>query len=98
MPQSRPAGPSPWLARLVWPGTAFLVLIAVVMVTRRTLSLTGVLASRTALSSAGDVDAGFTHHPVLMFVHMLPGLAFMLLGPLQFLPRLRSRRPALHRL
>jgi uncharacterized membrane protein len=83
------------LVPLVWAGTAFLVLIAVVMVTRRTLSLSGLLASRTAMST--DVDAGFSAHPVLTFVHMLPGLAFMVLGPLQFVPSLRARRPALHR-
>jgi len=50
------------------------------------------------MSSAADVDAGFSAHPLLTFAHMRPGLAFMLLGPLQFVPSVRARRPALHRL
>src|SRR5689334_14523150 len=93
-----PTRASPALTRIIWAGTAFLVLIAVAMVTRRALSLSGVLVTRSAMSSAADVDAGFSAHPLLTFAHMLPGLAFMLLGPLQFVPSLRARRPALHRL
>ena len=98
MPTRLPTRASPAFTRIIWAGTALLVVIAVAMVTRRALSLSGVLATRTAMSSAADVDAGFSAHPLLTFAHMLPGLAFMLLGPLQFVPSVRARRPALHRL
>ena len=43
------------------------------------------------------MDAGFARHPVLTMVHMVPGLLFVLLGPLQFVRTLRTRRPRLHR-
>ena len=43
------------------------------------------------------MDAGFARHPLLTMVHIIPGLLFMLLGPLQFVSSLRSRRPELHR-
>jgi len=78
-------------------GTGLLVLIAIVIVTRRTLVLSGVVATRTALSATVDPDVAFSKHAILTVVHMWPGLAFMLLGPLQFAAKLRARRPALHR-
>ena len=43
------------------------------------------------------MDAGFARHPLLTMVHIIPGLLFVVLGPLQFVRRLRSRRPGLHR-
>lgn len=43
------------------------------------------------------MDAGFARHRLLTMVHIMPGLVFMLLGPLQFARRLRSRKPRLHR-
>ena len=43
------------------------------------------------------MDAGFARHPLLTMVHITPGLLFMLLAPLQFVRRLRNRKPKLHR-
>jgi len=43
------------------------------------------------------MDADFARHPLLTVVHMVPGLLFMVLGPLQFARSLRTRRPELHR-
>lgn len=47
--------------------------------------------------SPAQLDDGFARHPLLTMVHILPGLVFVTLGPLQFVRTLRARRPALHR-
>jgi hypothetical protein len=39
----------------------------------------------------------FRTYEVSRMLHMLPGTVFMLLAPLQFMPRIRSRHPRLHR-
>jgi uncharacterized membrane protein len=46
---------------------------------------------------AAALDAGFAPHRLLTMVHIIPGLLFVVLGPLQFIQTLRNRRPALHR-
>jgi uncharacterized membrane protein len=82
--------------RLLWTGIIFLALIGVASVARRAGFLAGVLATGHS-SSTNPVDSGFASHPLLTLVHILPGLLFMILGPLQFVKGLRQRRPALHR-
>lgn len=83
--------PKPWLMRTVWSLTYFLVLIGVAIVIRRAANLLGPSPTATGFSS------GFAQHPVLTMLHITPGLLFVLLGPLQFMPKLRNRRPRLHR-
>ncbi|HEX5692002.1 MAG TPA: DUF2306 domain-containing protein, partial [Roseiflexaceae bacterium] len=39
----------------------------------------------------------FAHYPVLTLVHIIPGLLFMVLGPLQFSATLRARHRQWHR-
>ncbi|MBV9498365.1 MAG: DUF2306 domain-containing protein [Acidobacteriaceae bacterium] len=46
---------------------------------------------------AAAMDASFAPHRLLTMIHIIPGLLFMVLAPLQFVRRLRSRRPRLHR-
>jgi hypothetical protein len=41
-------------------------------------------------------DAGFAAHPILTLIHIIPGLLFMLLAPLQFVKRLRQGYPKIH--
>ena len=43
------------------------------------------------------MDTGFARHPLLTMLHIAPGLLFILLAPLQFVRRLRNRKPNLHR-
>ena len=80
--------PRPAVARFLWPATILLSAIGVVAVLLRLLRLH---------SPSQALDAGFTNHPTLTLLHIVPGLLFMVLGPLQFVPSLRARRPALHR-
>lgn len=76
----------------MWSGTILLILIGAAAVIVRTVVLAhGPRAGR------GDVDDGFARHPVLTLIHILPGLLFFLLAPLQFVKRLRERAPRVHR-
>lgn len=83
--------PKPWIIRTLWSLTFFLVLIGVAIVIRRAANLLGPSPSVTG------VDSGFAPHPLLTMLHIMPGLLFVLLGPLQFMSKLRNRRPRLHR-
>ncbi len=94
------------LTRLLWVLVYILSVIGIAMVIRRTLTIAGLIPSfsppvRTAggmATPAGPAfDAAFSQHPVMTFVHMLPGLLFLLLGPLQFMPRIRARHLRFHR-
>jgi len=78
--------------------TLVLVLISAAIVTRRTLSLFGVISTSSALSGSGPLDGAFAQHALLTMLHMLPGLVFVVLGPLQFVTTVRTRRPGVHRL
>ena len=80
--------PTPRTVRLVWLYTCLLSAIGIVVVIRRLLHLRA--ASQT-------LDAGFVRHALLTTLHIVPGLLFVVLGPLQFRQALRARRPALHR-
>jgi uncharacterized membrane protein len=93
-PQIRPDAT---LVRLLWVSTLVLVLISVAMVTRRTLTLFGFLSASSALSEAAPLDAAFARYAPLTMIHIVPGLIFVVLGPLQFVRTLRTRRPRLHR-
>jgi uncharacterized membrane protein len=76
------------MRRALWICVSLLSLIMTVVATRRILSL---------WSPGAGLDAGFSRHATLTLAHILPGLAFVALGPFQFMPILRRRRPALHR-
>jgi hypothetical protein len=85
--------------RLLWVLTAILVLIGIAIVVRRLLFLSalrnyvpGVTQSRSPVP-----DAGFAEHPLLTFIHIVPGLLFMLLAPLQLSKKIRSQYPNFQR-
>lgn len=77
-----------------------LAFIGLAMVVRRILALEGVIGSfapKGAAAGGETFDAGFSRHPLITLIHILPGAGFMILGPLQFLPLLRARYPRFHR-
>jgi uncharacterized membrane protein len=77
------------MRRVLWVAVAVLSLIMIVVATRRVVHL----------SDAGrGFDSGFALHQRLTLAHILPGLIFVVLGPLQFISGLRKRLPGLHRL
>ncbi|HSY76377.1 MAG TPA: DUF2306 domain-containing protein, partial [Bacteroidia bacterium] len=89
--------------RWMWGITIFLVLIGTAIVYRRlafisTVNTPGGYIEGVTKSKSPVPDAGFAAHPLLTVIHIVPGLLFMLLAPLQFVKRLRSTYPRLHRL
>jgi uncharacterized membrane protein len=87
-----PAG----LMRAITVIVVVLVLIALTVATRRALNLAGI--TKTYVNPKfGASDKGISLHPVLTFVHIIPGALFVILAPLQFIPKIRSRYLRFHR-
>jgi uncharacterized membrane protein len=89
--------PGAAIIRILWAITLLLVLIGVAVVIRRTLNLFTSSPVPRNFPEAAALDAGSARHRLLTMVHIIPGLIFVVLGPLQFIQTLRNRRPALHR-
>ena len=87
--------------RWLWGITIFLVLIGIAIVYRRlafisTLNKPDGYVQGLTKSKSPVPDAGFAAHPLLTLIHIIPGLLFMLLAPLQFVKRLRLGYPKIH--
>src|SRR5690349_1281877 len=72
-------------------------IIGIAVVVRRVLVLAGLLGSFNP-PGMGRGDDGFSRHPIITLIHILPGALFMILGPLQFIPGIRGRYRWFHRL
>lgn len=85
------------LAKFLWAVVIFLAFLGIAVATRRLLVLIhpGVLTA--ARNPAAQLDAHFANQRALTLVHIVPGILFMVLGPLQFVRGLRTRYPRLHR-
>jgi uncharacterized membrane protein len=84
----------------------FLAVIGCTAVIRRAVKLWPVVAhgyraplvtSNPRLAQLGALDDLFARYPQLTLIHILPGLLFMVLGPLQFSAGLRARHLRWHR-
>lgn len=81
---------------LVWTGVIVLVLITTVFAVQRVV--TDYPNVRDGIIPPADsIDHGYARHPAIAYTHIVPGVIYMVLAPLQFLPGLRRRRPRLHR-
>jgi uncharacterized membrane protein len=92
--------------RRLWAALVFLCVIGAGVIVRRAVALWPVLmhgyhppAAVTNLVRAqfAGLDDIFARHPVLTLIHILPGLLFVTLGPLQFDAGLRARHAMWHR-
>jgi uncharacterized membrane protein len=92
--------------RAVWGAVIFLALIGVGIGVRRTVNLVPVVGhgyrepsipSNPRLAQLSALDDLFAHHPILTLVHIVPGMLFMILGPLQFSSTIRARHLRWHR-
>jgi uncharacterized membrane protein len=82
------------MTRAVWIAVILLAIIGIVVAAHRA----GALLTRASADPQSPIpETGFFEHRLLTLVHVVPGLVFMILGPLQFVRRLRTRRPRLHR-
>jgi uncharacterized membrane protein len=82
---------------MIWVVTFLSVLIGIAIVTRRMLALYFPSPASPGFPQGAALDANFAPHRLLTTVHIIPGLLFVLLAPLQFVRRLRNHRPRLHR-
>jgi uncharacterized membrane protein len=94
------------LERSVWWGVAFLAAVGVAAVMRRIVHVVPVVVhgyspaavpSNPRLAQLAAMDDLFARYPVLTLVHIVPGMLFMILGPLQFSPGIRARHLRWHR-
>lgn len=55
------------------------------------------LRGKGVFPAPGSFDAGYAEWPWLTVAHIVPGMLFLALAPLQFVRRIRSRHLAVHR-
>lgn len=94
------------LSRALWAVVILLAVIGCAVVIRRTVILWPVItrgyhppipSSNPRLAQLGTLDHLFAIYPYLTRIHILPGLLFVILGPLQFNSTLRARHLRWHR-
>lgn len=88
--------PGKSVVKVLWAITAVLALIGIAVGIRRMFNLSPT-AAPPRFPVAADLDRGFITHAQLTRVHVIPGLLFMVLGPLQFSSRIRGRHLRFHR-
>jgi uncharacterized membrane protein len=98
--------PGNGLRRARWAAVVFLAAIGVVVATRRIVHLTPIALhgyhppappSNPVAAQFAALDDLFARYPYLTLAHILPGVLFMILGPLQFSSTLRARHLPWHR-
>jgi uncharacterized membrane protein len=85
------------LGRFLWIAVIFLALIAAAVAARRSIVLLRPGALSAKNNPAANLDAEFADHRALTLTHVVPAMLFMVLGPLQFVGRLRRKYPWVHR-
>jgi FtsH-binding integral membrane protein len=94
------------VTRLLWGSVALLVAIGVTASVNRARAIATGDSSNLAVGgalSAAEVrdiaayDSAFASHPLLTVLHIAPGPIFLVLAPLQFSSRIRTRHLRLHR-
>ena len=89
--------PNRTLVRSLWTAVILLAFIGLAVAARRSIVLLKPAAMSSRNNPAAALDAHFANHRALTLAHVLPAMLFMILGPLQFVNRLRSKYPAVHR-
>ncbi len=74
-----------------------LVTIGVAVIVRRILAIYDIIPSFSP-NKEPPFDLAFAKHPAITFLHILPGLLFMTLGPWQFIPGIRNKHIRFHRI
>jgi uncharacterized membrane protein len=94
------------LRRAMWVAVVFLAVIGVGVAVRRMVHVVPVLVhgyrppaatSNPVAAQFGALDDVFARYPGLTLVHIVPGLLFMILGPLQLSATIRARHLKWHR-
>ena len=85
------------VGRFLWIAVIFLAFIGVAVGARRAIVLVKPGAMSANKNPAAGLDEHFAREKALTLLHVIPGILFMVLGPLQFVRSLREKHPALHR-
>jgi uncharacterized membrane protein len=94
------------LRRALWSAVILLALIGVAVVVRRLVQLVPIVARgyhappaapNPVAAQFAALDDLFARYRILTLVHIVPGLLFMILGPLQFSSTIRARHLRWHR-
>ena len=85
------------LEKIGWGIVIALALITSVAAIGRFVTLTSGAEQKTPIDASGTFDVRYSQNPVLTNLHMLPGVIFMILGPLQFSRRIRAKWLGFHR-
>ncbi len=93
--------------RALWTAVIILALIGTAVAVRRMVHVVPVVvrgyrppsaAQNSVAAQFTGLDDLFARHPILTLVHIVPGLLFMVLGPIQFSLTIRARHLRWHRL
>lgn len=84
------------ITRILWIAVIFLGFLGVGVATRRAVVLVKPGAMNASKNPAAALDEHFAKEKSLTLLHVIPGMLFMILGPLQFVRRLRTKHPAIH--
>jgi hypothetical protein len=79
--------------RLVWTAVIILAFTGIASAARRILILENLIPAAAPPNYPG-FDSGFSRHPWITLIHIIPGALFMMLGPLQFNKRLQQNARA----
>ena len=91
--------PTRALVRFLWSAVIFLAFLGVAVATRRAVVLLrpSLAAAGAARNPAAQLDAHFASERDLTLAHVIRAMLFMILGPVQFVRRLRAKHPQIHR-
>ena len=93
--------------RALWSAVIFLAFIGVAVAARRMAHLAPIVVhgyhppavnSNPRLAQFAALDDLFARYPILTLIHIVPGILFMILGPLQFSSTIRAQHLRWHRL
>jgi uncharacterized membrane protein len=94
------------LRRALWAAVIFLAFVGMAAAVRRMTHVLPVLIhgyhspgppANPVAAQFSALDDLFAHYPLLTLMHIVPGMIFMLLGPLQFSSTIRARHLWWHR-
>lgn len=80
-----------WVPPVLWLLGSLAILSAVYRLHITTQALV------TGTLPADPADVHYVKHVLMISLHIIPGLCFLILGPLQFVPTIRARWPKFHR-
>jgi uncharacterized membrane protein YozB (DUF420 family) len=79
-----------------WGIVVFLIAVVLVFAAIRVINDSQNLAAGI-IPEEGEFDRRYAEHPVLAYVHILPGVIYLVLAPFQISRRFRNRHLGLHR-